>query len=86
MINVYEIHRYAGDDFQYVVARTNKYAEEKIRKDVERMNAMLSDELKAQGIRYVFAIASLTTDIIKHQASKQERKKLVQCLEKPLQQ
>ena len=84
MINVYEIHRYAGDDFQYVVARTNKYAEEKIRKDVERMNAMLSDELKAQGIRYVFAIASSTTDIIKHQASKQERKKLVQCLEKPL--
>ncbi len=84
MANVYEIHRYAGDDFQYVVARTNKYAEEKIRKDVERMNAMLSDELKAQGIRYVFAIASSTTDIIKHQANKQERKKLVQCLEKPL--
>lgn len=80
MLNVYEIHRYAGDDFQYVVARTNKYAEEKIRKDVERMNAMLSDELKAQGIRYVFAIASSTTDIIKHQANKQERKKLVQCL------
>ena len=84
MVNVYEIHRYAGDDFQYVVARTNKYAEEKIRKDVERMNAMLSDELKAQGIRYVFAIASSTTDIIKHQPNKQERKKLVQCLEKPL--
>jgi hypothetical protein len=84
MVNVYEIHRYAGDDFQYVVARTNKYAEEKIRKDVERMNAMLSDELKAQGIRYVFAIASSTTDIIKQQANKQERKKLVQCLEKPL--
>jgi hypothetical protein len=83
MVNVYEIHRYAGDDFQYVVARTNKYAEEKIRKDVERMNAMLSDELKAQGIRYVFAIASSTTDIIKHQANKQEKKKLVQCLEKP---
>ena len=84
LINVYEIHRYAGDDFQYVVARTNKYAEEKIRKDVERMNAMLSDELKAQGIRYVFAIASSTTDIIKHQANKQERKKVVQYLEKSL--
>jgi hypothetical protein len=84
MVNVYEIHRYAGDDFQYVVARTNKYAEEKIRKDVERMNAMLSDELKAQGIRYVFAIASSTADILKHQANKQEKKKLVQCLEKPL--
>ena len=75
MVNVYEIHRYAGDDFQYVVARTNKYAEEKIRKDVERMNAMLSDELKAQGIRYVFAIGSSTTDIINtKQASKRERK------------
>ena len=76
MLNVYEIHRYAGDDFQYVVARTNKYAEEKIRKDVERMNAMLSDELKAQGIRYVFAIASSTTDIINtKQASKQRERK-----------
>ena len=75
MLNVYEIHRYVGDDFQYVVARTNKYAEEKIRKDVERMNAMLSDELKAQGIRYVFAIGSSTTDIINtKQASKRERK------------
>jgi hypothetical protein len=74
MLNVYEIHRYAGDDFQYVVARTNKYAEEKIRKDVERMNAMLSDELKAQGIRYVFAVGSSTTDIINtKQASKRER-------------
>ncbi|MBD0360647.1 MAG: hypothetical protein ICV56_08055 [Nitrososphaeraceae archaeon] len=76
MLNVYEIHRYAGDDFQYVVARTNKYAEEKIRKDVERMNAMLSDELKAQGIRYVFAIGSSTTDIINtKQASKQRERK-----------
>ena len=74
MVNVYEIHRYAGDDFQYVVARTNKYAEEKIRKDVERMNAMLSDELKAQGIRYVFAIGSSPTEMIKHQANKRERK------------
>ena len=74
MLNVYEIHRYAGDDFEYVVARTNKYAEEKIRKDVERMNAMLSDELKAQGIRYVFAIGSSTTDIINtKQTSKRER-------------
>jgi hypothetical protein len=76
MANVYEIHRYTGDDFQYIVARTNKYAEEKIRKDVERMNAMLSNELKAQGVRYVFAIGgSSTTEMIKpHQANKQERK------------
>jgi hypothetical protein len=70
----FEIHRYAGDDFQYIVARTNKYAEEKIRKDVERMNAMLSDELKAQGIRYVFAVGSSTTEMIRDKAGKKERK------------
>lgn len=72
MANSFEIHRYAGDDFQYIVARTNKYAEEKIRKDVERMNAMLSDELKAQGIRYVFAVGSSTTDTIRDKAGKKE--------------
>jgi len=38
------------------------------------MNAMLSDELKAQGVRYVFAIGSSTTEIIKNQASRRERK------------
>ena len=74
MANSFEIHRYAGDNFQYIVARTNKYAEEKIRKDVERMNAMLSDELKAQGIRYVFAVGSSTTEMIRDKASKKERK------------
>ncbi len=73
MVNSYEIHRYTGDDFQYIVARTTKYAEEKIRKDVERMNAMLSDELKAQGVRYVFAIGSSTTEMIKR--NKQTNKK-----------
>jgi hypothetical protein len=72
--NIYEIHRYCGDDFQYVVARTNKYAEEKIRKDVERMNAMLSNELKAQGIRYVFAIGSSTAEMTRDKANKKERK------------
>jgi hypothetical protein len=74
MTNVYEIHRYAGDDFQYIVARTNKYAEEKIRKDVERMNAMLSDELKSQGVRYVFAVGSSTAEMIRDKAGKKERK------------
>ena len=74
MANSFEIHRYAGDDFQYIVARTNKYTEEKIRKDVERMNAMLSDELKAQGIRYVFAVGCSTTEMIRDKASKKERK------------
>jgi hypothetical protein len=74
MANSFEIHRYAGDNFQYIVARTNKYAEEKIRKDVERMNAMLSDELKSQGIRYVFAIGSSTAEMIRDKAGKKERK------------
>ena len=74
MANSFEIHRYAGDYFQYIVARTNKYAEEKIRKDVERMNAMLSDELKNfQGIRYVFAVGSSTTDTIRDKAGKKEK-------------
>lgn len=74
MANSFEIHRYVGDDFQYIVARTNKYTEEKIRKDVERMNAMLSDELKAQGIRYVFAVGSSTIEMIRDKAGKKERK------------
>jgi hypothetical protein len=30
--NVYEIHRYQHDNIQYVVARTNKYTEEQVKK------------------------------------------------------
>jgi hypothetical protein len=55
MAQLYEIHCYQEDDFQYVVARTNKFSEEKVRKDVEQMNNMLSSELIRKGIRYVFA-------------------------------
>jgi len=55
---VYEIHRYQHDNFEYVVARTNKYTEEQVKNDVERMNEMLSDEAKSQGIKYVFAMGS----------------------------
>jgi hypothetical protein len=53
---IFEIHKYQNDDFKYVVARTNKYSENKVRKDVERMNAMLNESLKAMGTRYIFAI------------------------------
>ena len=67
--NVYEIHRYQHDNFQYVVARTNKYTEEQVRKDIEKMNEMLSDESKSQGIRYVFAIGSML-DMIKQRTKK----------------
>jgi hypothetical protein len=61
--NVYEIHRYQHDNFEYVVARTNKYTEEQVKNDVERMNEMLNDEARSQGIRYVFAVGS-TSDTI----------------------
>ena len=34
--NVYEIHKYQHDSFQYVVARTNKYAEEQVKKTLRK--------------------------------------------------
>ena len=67
--NVYEIHRYQHDNFEYVVARTNKYTEEQVKKDIEIMNEMLSEEAKSQGIRYVFAIGSMP-DTIKQRTKK----------------
>ena len=60
MIKVYEIHRYLNDQFQYVVARTHKYTEEKVHLDVKRMNAMLSAEMRRSGVRYVFAIEDMS--------------------------
>ena len=61
MIKVYEIHRYLNDQFQYVVARTHKYTEEKEQLDVKRMNEMLSADLRESGVRYVFAIEDMST-------------------------
>ena len=58
MGNLYEIHRYQHDTFQYIVAATNKHTEEYVRQDVKHFNAILSSEMKAQGIRYVFATGS----------------------------
>ena len=69
---VYEIHRYQHDNFEYVVARTNKYTEEQVKNDVERMNEMLSEEAKSQGIRYVFTIGSMP-DTIKQRTKKAQR-------------
>jgi len=66
---MYEIHRYQYDDFQYVVARTNKYSENKVKNDVDRMNAILSESLKTMGTRYVFVISNTADSIYK------ERKK-----------
>ena len=71
-MNVYEIHRYQNENFQYVVARTNKNSEEHVRKDVEKMNAMLSNEMKTQGIKYVFATGSMS-DIIKQRGKKSKK-------------
>ena len=70
--NIYEIHRYQHDNIQYVVARTNKYTEEQVKKDVDEMNEMLSEEAKSQGIRYVFATGSIS-DMIKQRAKKIQR-------------
>jgi hypothetical protein len=58
MANSYEIHRYQNDTFQYIVATTNKHTEEDVRRDVEHFNAILSNEIRSQGVRYVFAVGS----------------------------
>jgi uncharacterized FlaG/YvyC family protein len=71
MAVIYEIHKYQHDGFQYVVARTNKYSETKVRKDVERMNAMLNESLKQIGTRYTFAITD-TSEPIKSKRTRKE--------------
>lgn len=58
MADFYEIHRYQNDSFQYIVATTNKHSEEHVKQDVDHFNAILSNEMKSQGIKYVFAIGS----------------------------
>jgi hypothetical protein len=78
-VNVYEIHRYQNENFQYVVARTNKNSEEQVRKDVEKMNAMLSNEMKAQGIKYVFATGSMS-DMIKQRGKKSKKEEQLSIL------
>lgn len=59
MLQVYEIHKYRGESFLYVVARTNKHAEDYVRGDVEKMNNMLTPEMRSEGIRYVFALGTV---------------------------
>lgn len=66
---IYEIHKYQHDDFQYVVASTNKYSEIKVKNDVERMNSMLNESLRTMGIRYVFTVSDTSDSLYK------ERKK-----------
>jgi uncharacterized FlaG/YvyC family protein len=70
MAVIYGIHKYQDDDFQYVVASTNKYPESKVKDDVERMNAMLNESLKSMGIRYAFAISDTSDSLYKERKKK----------------
>jgi hypothetical protein len=70
MAVIYEIHKYQHNDFQYVVASTNKYPENKVKGDVERMNAMLNESLKTMGIRYAFAISDTSDSLYKERKKK----------------
>ena len=58
-MQVFEIHKYREDAFMYIVARTNKHSEEYVRSDVEKMNNMLTPEMRGEGIRYVFALGTI---------------------------
>ncbi len=73
MGQVYEIHKYRGESFQYVVARTNKHAEDYVKGDVYKMNGMLTPEMKSEGIRYVFALG--TVDSTAKKAGDRTKKK-----------
>jgi hypothetical protein len=67
---IYEIHKYQDDDFQYVVASTNKYSENKVKNDVERMNSMLNESLRTMGIRYVFMVSDTSDALYKERKKK----------------
>ena len=67
---IYEIHKYQHDDFQYVVASTNKYSETKVKYDVERMNSMLNESLRTMGIRYVFTVSDTSDSLYKERKRK----------------
>jgi hypothetical protein len=58
-MQVFEIHKYKGEELQYVVARTNKHSEDYVKADVEKMNSLLTPEMRAEGIRYVFALGTV---------------------------
>ena len=78
MADSYEIHRYQNDSFQYIVATTNKHAEEHVRQDVDHFNSILSNEMKSQGIKYVFAIGSTQKGANKKNNNKNEDEKIAE--------
>jgi hypothetical protein len=73
MGQVHEIHKYRGESFLYVVARTNKHSEDYVKGDVEKMNGMLSPRMKEECIRYVFALG--TVESMSKKAGDRTRKK-----------
>ena len=73
LMQVFEIHKYRGDEFMYIVARTNKHSEDYVRADVERMNNMLTPEMRAEGTRYAFALG--TIESINRRTGERSRKK-----------
>lgn len=77
-MQVFEIHKYRGNELQYVVARTNKHSEEYVRNDVEKMNSLLTPEMKAEGIRYVFALGTVDSMTKKTGERKRAKKETVQ--------
>jgi hypothetical protein len=79
MGQVFEIHKYRGESFMYVVARTNKHAEDYVKNDVDKMNNMLTPEIRSEGIRYVFALG--TVESMAKKAGDRTRKKDKNVLE-----
>jgi hypothetical protein len=79
-MQVFEIHKYKGDELQYVVARTNKHSEEYVRNDVEKMNSLLTPEMKADGIGYVFALGTVDSMTKKTGERKRTKKENVQLV------
>lgn len=77
MKDVYEIHKYQNGELKYVVARTNKHSEEKVRSDVQKMNDMLSEEFRSQGINYVFAVGTMA-DYMKNAGKKEKERRQAQ--------
>jgi hypothetical protein len=73
MGQLYEIHKYRGELFLYIVARTNKHSEDYVRGDVDKMNGMLSPGMKEEGVRYVFALG--TVESMAKKAGDRTRKK-----------
>ena len=81
MAVIYEIHKYQEDDFQYVVASTNRYPETKVKNDVERMNSMLNESVRTMGIKYVFVVSDTSDSAYKERKKKTDLRELSKWLD-----